>query len=145
MRLNRRRALQLAGATALLSAAGGYALTRRPEDLVHSVLERHFGPLRMARADLVAFTEVSLARHRWIEPPWKLAAAFGAAYDAALEGPARRLLPEDSAAQLERFERHVLGDAVRLTDIAMRSDPEGGVSFLGPSACLNPYARFEEA
>ncbi|EKX56686.1 hypothetical protein [Cereibacter sphaeroides] len=145
MRLSRRRALQLAGATAALAAAGGYAITRRPEDLVRAVLERHFGPLRMAEAEVEALTAASVAQRPWIAPPWKLAAAYATAYQTGLEDPAMEMLPDDRAARLEQFERHILGDAVRMTDIAMRSGPDEEVSFIGPTACLNPYATFEVA
>ncbi|MGP3698099.1 hypothetical protein [Rhodobacter sp. NSM] len=145
MKLSRRRALQLATATAALAAAGGYTLTRRPEDLVRSVLERHFGPLRMDEADVEALTAASLERRPWIEPPWKLAAAYATAHEAGLDRSALDLLPDERAARLEQFERHVLGDAVQMTSVAMRNGPEEQVVFIGPTACLNPYATFEMA
>jgi hypothetical protein len=54
-----------------------------------------------------------------------------------------RLLPGSRAARLEEFERHILGDAVRMTDIAMRADPGQEVVFVGAATCFNPYASFE--
>ncbi|WP_101341474.1 hypothetical protein [Cereibacter azotoformans] len=145
MTLSRRRALQLAAATAALAAAGGYAMTRRPEDLVRSVLERHFGPLRMDETEIEALTAASIARRPWIEPPWKLAGAYATAYQTGLDGQAMEVLPEERAERLERFERHILGDAVQMTNIVLRTAPEEEVIFVGPSACLNPYATFEVA
>lgn len=140
--LTRRRTLQLAAATAALAAAGGYTLTRRTEDLVLSVLDRHFGPVEMAPADIAGLTEAILDPRPWIEPSRKLGGVHSVAEALGLGGPLAAALPEENAATLARFERHVLGGAVQMTDVAMRPEGERRVNFVGPAACLNPFAKF---
>lgn len=144
MRVTRRRALQALGVGTIGLAAGTYVTAARSDTrMVRGVLERHLGPLNITEADLDDFTAAYLELRPWDLPAGKLRAVQVVASDLSLSDQVRRLLPSDKADQLERFERSLLAQFFTLTDVGWRSDGGDPIYFVGPSACLNPFANFD--
>lgn len=142
--ITRRAALILiAGGAA--AAGGGYAFIRSlsDEELVLGVLERYLGPIEIAEDDLADFVRYFQASHPWAMPGSKLADAYTAAGRLGLQDAALSALPADRVAALEHFERWLLAEFHTVTDIGWRTASEDPVYFMGPSACLNPFAEFE--
>lgn len=144
MRVTRRKALQALGVGTVGLAAGAYVTAARSDArMVRQVLERHLGPLNIAEADLDGFTAAYLERRPWERPTGKLKALQVVASDLSLSDRLRGLLPGDKADLLERFERSLLAQFFTLTDVGWRRDGGDPIYFLGPSACLNPFANLD--
>lgn len=144
MRMTRRGALQALGVGTVGLATGAYVTTARSDTrLVRRVLEQHLGPLNIAESDLDDFTAAYLELRPQDLPPAKLKAIQVVASDLSLSDEVRRLLPDDKADLLEKFERSLLSQFFTLTDVGWRSDGGDPVYFVGSSACLNPFANFD--
>ncbi len=145
--VSRRQALALGiGGAAIAAVGGGGAIVSArldKTDLARAVLVRLVGPFRMSPADFTAFVD-----------------AFDAApgFPAGLKGdfltlaqtPTRgrdvaSLLPGQTGARFETFERDLLTRFVMSTDLVRgRATPDDEVRYLGLSpACSSPFARFE--
>lgn len=144
--LTRRAAIGvIAGGAA--TATTGYVFVRFPtdKDLVLNVLERYLGPIVISPEDLAAFTDYFWARRANVTPGPPLSYARRAAEGLGLQDTLASTLNVDRAAALERFDRWVLAEFHTVTDIGWRNDPADPVIFIGPQACLNPFARFDMA
>jgi len=145
--MSRRAALWLLGGGAA-SLGVGYAAVRSfsDEDLARAVLERYLGPFEMTDDHLRAFLLAFKARHPWNFPTEKLADAATLAERLGLAAAARRLLPQDDARRLERFERWLLAEFHLVTDFSWRGSPDDPVRFTGAQVgCVNPFANLETA
>lgn len=143
MKLSRRSTITLLGGGALVLGGGAaFVAVQSDEELVHAVLERHLGRIEMAREDIAAFLSDFRQRWPWLFPAGKLATVYGAAERLDIADITRKRLPRGRGDDLERFERHLLGEFYIKTDISFRSSPEDPVHYLGPIACLNPFAGF---
>lgn len=141
MKLSRRSTFAFLGGGVL--ALGGsvvFIATMSDEELVHTVLERHLGPLEIADEDLAAFLLDFREKRPFLFPSGKLATVYGVAETFDIANITRENLPGGRGDDLERFERHLLGEFHAKTDFSLRSSEEEPVHFLGPTACLNPFA-----
>lgn len=143
MKLSRRTTLALLGGGAVAIGTGSALVaTMSDEELVHAVLERHLGRLVMAREDMAAFLSSFREGRPWLFPGTELAVVYASAERLGLADITRENLLGGRGDDLERFERHLLGDFHVQTDVAFRSSAEDPVHYLGSSACLNPFAEF---
>lgn len=145
MQVTRRGALRALGVGTIGLAAGTYVTAAWSDTrMVRRVLERHLGPLNIAESDLDDFTAAYLESRPWNLPFGKLKAIVQVvASDPSLSDQVRRFLPSNKADLLERFERSLLSQFFTLTDVGWRADEDDLVHFVGPSACLNPFANFD--
>lgn len=145
--MSRRAALWLlGGGVASLGVAYAGVRSFSDEDLVRVVLERYLGRFEMTDDHLRAFVLSFKARHPWNFPTGKLADAATLLERLRLAPAARRLLPQDDARRLERFERWLLADFHLVTDFPWRGTPDDPVHFTGAHAgCVNPFANLEMA
>ncbi len=141
MKLSRRSTFALLGGGALALGSGiTFVATMSDEELVHAVLERHLGPLKMANEDMAAFLSDFRESRPWLFPPKKLSALYEVAEKLKISNVMRENLPGSRGEDLERFERHLLGEFHIKTDFSFRSSEDEPVHYLGPTACLNPFA-----
>ena len=143
MKISRRTALAMLGGGIIASGAGiPLVASMSDEDLVRAVLERHLGGLEMDRAELAAFLADFRDRRPWLFPSVKLATLYGMAERFEVQEFTRKALPGGRGEAITWFERHLLADFFASTDVAFRSSPQDRVTYLGSSACLNPFAKF---
>lgn len=143
MTLTRRTTLAFIGGGVIAIGTGGtFVANMSDEQLVHAVLERHLGRLVMARDEMAAFLSDLRSRRPWLFPDQKLSVIYRSAERLGLADITRKNLPGGRGDNLERFERHLLGDFHAQTDVAFRSSVEDPIHYLGFSACLNPFAEF---
>lgn len=143
MKISRRTALAMMGGGIAASGAGiALVAPLSDEDLVRAVLERHLGRLEIDGADIAAFLSDFRDMRPWLFPPVKLATVYGLAERFNVEDLTRKALPGGQGEDITRFERHLLAEFFASTDVAFRSSPKDRVTYLGPSACLNPFAEF---
>jgi hypothetical protein len=143
MKLSRRSTFAFLGGGALALGGGvTFVATMSDEELVHAVLERHLGRLEMTKEDIAAFLSDFRERRPWLFPSGKLATVYGVAERLDIADITREKLPGGRGDDLERFERHLLGEFHAKTDVAFRSSIEDPIQYLGSGACLNPFATF---
>lgn len=141
MKLSRRSTFALLGG-GVLALGGGvtFVSIMSDEELVHTVLERHLGRFEITNEDIAAFLLDFRARWPWLFPSGKLATVYGVAERLGVADITREKLPGGRGDDLERFERHLLGEFHAKTDFSFRSSEDDLVHYLGPIACLNPFA-----
>lgn len=143
MKLSRRSTFALLGGGALALGSGiTFVATMSDEEIVHAVLEKHLGPLKMASEDMAAFLSEFRENRPWLFLPKKLLTLYGVAEKLDLSDIMRNNLTGGRGDDIERFERHLLGDFHIKTDFSFRSSEDDPVQYLGPIACLNPFAAF---
>ena len=142
MRLSRRSTLALIGGGTLAVAGGAaFVATLSDEELVRRVLEHHLGPFEMEEDEMAAFVAGFREQRGWMFPAQKLSILYGTAARFDMSEMTYDL-PGNRGADIERFERQLLGEFHLLTDVGLRASPETPVYYLGPTACLNPFATF---
>lgn len=142
--LSRRTALGLIGGGAVVAVGGAVAIGATSDaGLVRAVLERYLGRLRMADADLAAFIADFTDGKSWLMPQGKLARGYQIAHAVGADGAALSVLGGADRAGIELFERRMLGAFHTTTDIGFRTSPDDTVSYIGETACLNPFATFD--
>lgn len=145
-RVTRRGAIGVIAGGALGLVGGvGLVSAQSETDLFRSVLEHYLGPVAISDEDMNAFVVHFQTRRGALIPGARLSDAWAALRRSGLHDAARSVLPDGPATVIDRFERWVLAEFHTVTDVALRSDPADSVTFLGTSACLNPFAQFEAA
>lgn len=139
-----RRTLLVAGGAAVATTATGwsFAATLGEEDLVQAVLERYLGPISFAEGQRTAFVEGLREAEPHVLPGYKLTWATNASMQIGLEELFRGLLPDEDRKELGRFERELLAAFHVMTNFPWRARPDEEVSFVGRTACQNPFAVF---
>lgn len=143
MKISRRSTFVLLGGGALTLGSGiTFVATLSDEQLVHAILERHLGQVKISNEDISAFLSDFIKRAPWLFPSERLSTLYGVAEQLKISDIVRKNLPGSRGSEIERFERHLLGEFYIKTDFYFRSSDNDPVRYLGLTACLNPFAIF---
>lgn len=139
--LTRRQTIAGIAATGGLVVVGGGAGLLAQDNrtaLARSIIERSFGPFRMADDQFAAL----IADVEGTYPPSRKRYAFYRAATMAVPERALAYAPGGLGEDLAQYERRVVSAFMTRTDFLSRRDEQAKLSFVGGEACTSPFARF---